>query len=238
MHSERRHEAHSSTPRQSLSRLELFILSTGVLAALASGVATYRVVGPYGDGPFSGGFRRIPNPETGQSSMVYDFVYGSQPFRAVVDERTGKMSELRLDTNADGAEDTRAHLDGAAVVRLERDSDGDGTIDRWKYYNDTAQLQKVGFSLAGDGVVDAWAYYGTDQQLAVIEVSTRRDGTVDRWEHYEGGVMVRVETDTTGDGQADTWSTYTNGILTETGVGSNEDEAEGGDARPDRRGPQ
>ena len=53
-----------------------------MLAALASGVVTYRVVGPYGDGPFSGGFHRIPNPETGQSSMVYDFVYGSQPFRA------------------------------------------------------------------------------------------------------------------------------------------------------------
>ena len=238
MHSDRRHGVHSSTPRQSLSRLELFILSTGVLAALASGVVTYRVVGPYGDGPFSGGFRRIPNPETGQSSLVHDFVHGSQPFRAVVDEGTGKMSELQVDTNADGAEDTRAYLHGAAVTRVERDSDGDGTIDRWEYYNDTAQLQKVGFSLAGDGVVDAWAYYGTDQQFTVIEVSTRRDRTVDRWEYYEGGVMVRVETDTTGDGQADTWSTYTNGILAETGVGSNEDEAEGGDARPDRRGPQ
>ena len=199
-----------------------------MLAALASGVITYRVVGPYGDGPFSGGFHRIPNPETGQSSMVYDFVYGSQPFRAVVDEGTGKMSELRFDTNADGAEDTRAHLDDAAVVRLERDSNGDGNIDRWEYYDDTAKLQKVGFSLAGDDVVDAWAYYEADQQLTVIEVSTRRDGTVDRWEHYEGGVMVRVETDTTRDGQADTWSTYTNGILTETGVSSIEAEGDGG----------
>lgn len=236
MHSDRRHGAHSSSPRQSLFRLELFILSTGVLAALTSGVVTYRVVGPYGDGPFSGGFRRIPNPETGQSSLVHDFVYGSQPFRAVVDERTGKISELWVDTNADGTTDTQAHLDGAAVVGVERDLDGDSKIDQWEYYDDTAQLQRVGFSLLGDGVVDAWAYYGTDQQLTVIEVSTRRDGTVDRWEHYEGGVMVRVETDTTGDGQADTWSTYANGILTETGFNSNE--AGGGDAPPGRLGPQ
>ena len=198
------------------------------MAAVASGIIAYQIVGPYGDGPFGGGFRRIPNPETGGSMLVHEFVYESEGVQAVVHENTGRLSELRLDADADGTQDTRAHLEGTAVVRVERDQDGDGDTDLWEYYDDAQQLEKIGFSLSDDGVLDAWAYYGQDGQLTKIEVSTARDGTVNRWEFYENGSMVRVEEDTSGDGRADRWSSYANGILSETASYNN------GDGRPDR----
>ena len=210
---EHQHLRSRSSARGSTSRIELYILGAGLVAAVASGIIAYQIVGPYGDGPFGGGFRRIPNPETGGSMLVHEFVYESEGVQAVVHENTGRLSELRLDADADGTQDTRAHLEGTAVVRVERDQDGDGDTDLWEYYDDAQQLEKIGFSLSGDGVLDAWAYYGQDGQLTKIEVSTARDGTVNRWEFYENGSMVRVEEDTSGDGQADRWSTYANGIL-------------------------
>ena len=203
------------------------------MAAVASGVIAYQIVGPYGDGPFSGGFRRISDPETGRSTLVHDFVYESECVRAVVDENTGRFSEVRLDSDADGISETRAQLEGSALVRVERDQDGDGATDLWEYYDGAQQLEKVGFSLSDDGAIDAWAYYGQDGQLTKIEVSTARDGIVNRWEFYENGTMVRVEEDTNGSGRADRWSSYANGILTET---ASYDDADGGPDRVDTFG--
>ena len=229
MTSERQYLRSRSSAKASTSQTELYILGVGLVAAVASGVIAYQIVGPYGDGPFGGGFRRISNSDTGQATLVHDFIYESQRVRAVVDEHTGRLSELRLASDADGSEDTRAYLEGTSVVRVERDQNGDGDTELWEYYDDAQQLEKIGFSLSKDGVLDAWAYYSQDGQLTKIEVSTARDGTVNRWEFYENGSMVRVEEDTNGDGQADRWSSYINGILTDTAYDNN------GVGRPDRR---
>ena len=109
--SERQHRRTRSSAKSSTSRTELYILGAGLAAAVASGVIAYQIVGPYGDGPFGGGFRRISNPETGRSTLIHDFVYESERVRAVVNENTGRLSEFRLDSDGDGTQDTRAHLD-------------------------------------------------------------------------------------------------------------------------------
>ena len=195
-----------------------------------SGVAVYHAVGPYGDGPFGAGFRRIARPDGQGSTLVRDFHYAGQTVRAVIDERSRRAPELRFDLDADGVPETRAHVDSEQDgVRVERDLDADGVTDRWEYYADlreaqAGRLEKLGFSLAGDAVADAWAFHGADGQLVRLEVSTRRDGVVDRWEHYEDGVMVRTESDDDGDGRIDTWSTYVNGILAATGAAPVDDE--------------
>ena len=213
---------------RSPGRLELAILVVGLAGAVLSGAAAYRLVGPYGDGPFGAGFRRIPDPATGGSLLAHDMRVGGTTVRAIVDESTGRMSDLRLP----GA-GARAWLDDRGGVRLAHDSNADGVIDRLEYYADLRQfelqrVEKVGYSLAGDRIVDAWAFHDPRGQVTRVEVSTARDGVIDRWEHYEAGVLVRVEADTDGDGRVDSWSSYVNGILSATA--SDED----GDGRIDR----
>lgn len=212
--------------------LEAGILVAGLMAAVLAGVVAYRLVGPYGDGPFGAGFRRIPDPANGRSVLVHDFRLGAHVVRAVVDQRTGRVAELLLPGPVHVAPSTRAYLDEYGGVRLDRDLDADGAVDRWEYYADSGQLErrraeKVGFSLAGDEIVDAWVFHSAAGEVTRVEVSTNRDGLVDRWEHYENGLLVRVEADTDHDGRIDEWSTYVDGILSTTAADKD------GDGRPD-----
>ena len=210
------------------------LLGSGLLGAALSGVVAYRAVGPYGDGPFGAGYRRIPHPDGGRrTTLVHDFQYRGETVRIVIDEQTGRASEWSLDADGDGFPDTWSYVaPTTGGVRVERDLDADGAVERWDYYAgvreaEQGRVEKVGFSLAGDGVVDAWAFHGADGQIVRVDVSTGRDGVVDRWEHYENGLMVRTEADTDGDGRIDLWSRYESGILTATVTDAD------GDGRPD-----
>ena len=213
---------------------ESVVLVAGLLLAVLSGVAAYRTVGPYSDGPFGAGFRRIPADSDGGSILVHDSSTGTDAVRAVIDERTGRVVELRI-VSGDTASATHLHLDDSGGVRIPRDLNGDGITDRWDYWEDVGRIgsgvaDRVGFSLAGDEIVDSWVFHDEQGQVIRVEVSTARDGIVDRWEHYSGGDLVRVETDTDRDGRIDSWSTYRNGILTTTTSDTD------GDGLPDRDG--
>lgn len=210
------HPRRSSPQRSTVSRVELIIISVGLVAALVAGVVAYQIVGLYGDGAFTIGYRRTRDPETGKSLLVHETRTRDGVVRRVIDGRT--LTEVQLDADGDGREDTWAHVTGTDVTRVDRDLDGDGRIDAWEYYDTQKQLVKVGFSLAGDGVLDAWAYRNTDGQITKVEVSTRRDGVIDRWEYYDKGQLARTEEDTDHDGRVDRWSTYEGGILMSTGL--------------------
>ena len=80
------------------------------------------------------------------------------------------------------------------------DVNGNGTIDRWDFYDDSGQVTRVGLARADDGVMDAVAIYGAGQTLRRLEVSTRRDGRFDRVEFYEAERLTRAEEDTDGNG--------------------------------------
>ena len=192
----------------------------------------YHMIGPYGDGPFGAGFRRIPVPGTGRSILVHDLRNGAKRVRAVIDEQTGRVAELQLFEDGNDAPMIRVYLDGDGKARVPRDLDADGVADRWEYYADPSLIEsgateKVGFSLGNDDIVDAWAFHDEDGQVSRVEVATQRDGVVDRWEYYAEGVLARVETDTDRDGRVDTWSTYRDGILVTT------DPDADGDGHPD-----
>lgn len=224
----RKHRRRRSSSRAHIpSKLELVIVVTGLILAVAAGVIAYRIVGLYGDGPFASGYHRLRDPDTGESLLVHESRTESGVVRRVIEQQS--LTELRLDADADGVEDARVHVDdGNQITRVDRDHDGDGQTDLWEYYDESQHLVKAGFSLAGDGVLDAWAFRDEDGQLLTIEVSTRRDGTVDRWEHYEDDQLARVEEDTDHDGHVDRWSTYDGGILMETVVDTD------GDGEPDQ----
>ena len=197
------------------------VLVAGILLSVAAGFATCRAVGPYGDGPFGADFRRLPGASPAETILVHDSRMGPNLVRAVIDEATGRVRELRLAPQGDFANALRVELDEQQGARIPHDLDGDGLTDRWDYYDDVRQIEsgdvaRVGFSLAGDGIVDAWAFHDEQGQVIRVGVSTLRDGVVDRWEHYEGGALARVEADTDRDGRVDIWSSYRDGVLSTT----------------------
>jgi hypothetical protein len=203
-------------------------LVAGLLASVAAGIAACRAVGPYGDGPFGAGFRRLPAAEAGGTVLVHDARAGPDVVRAVIDEGTGRVRELRLAPGGDFAVALRLHVEEDGGVRTPRDLDGDGVPDRWEYYADvrdvaSGDIEKLGFSLAGDEVVDAWAYHDEAGEIRRVDVSTGRDGVVDRWEHYRSGALLRVESDRDRDGRVDHWSTFSGGILKSTQSDADDD---------------
>jgi hypothetical protein len=131
----------------------------------------------------------------------------------VYDQVTGRLKQLNYDSKNTGKFDTVSYMDGARVLRIEIDTDGDGKVDRWEYYGADQKLEKVGFSRAHDGKEDAWSYAGPDGKVERIEISTKRDGKITRTEHYEKDVPVRAEEDTHGAGRIDKWETFDNGRL-------------------------
>ena len=130
------------------------------------------------------------------------------------DKTTGKLTQLTYDANKNGKIDTWTDMDGSRPVRSRIDSDEDGTIDRWEYYDENGRLAKVGFASRKDGRVDSWAFSGADGAIARIEISSTGDEhKIDRWEFYDAGVLAAVAMDENGDGKPDRKLTYVNGAL-------------------------
>jgi hypothetical protein len=126
----------------------------------------------------------------------------------VYDKTTGRLQELRYDSDKNGKTDTVSYMDGTRVLRIEIDKDEDGKTERWEYYGADQKLEKVGFARAADGREDAWSFAAPDGSIARIEISTGRDGKVTRIEHYAGNVLTRAEEDGDHDGRFDKWETF------------------------------
>jgi len=127
---------------------------------------------------------------------------------AEYDRGTGRLQRLAFDSDDDGRNDAAGILDGTRVKHIELDSNGNGAIDRWDFYDEEGRVARVGMSRRDDGVMDAVAVMGPDQHLIRMEVSTGRDGRFDRLEFYQAGRLARAEEDTDGDGRVDKWEAY------------------------------
>ena len=131
----------------------------------------------------------------------------------VYDPDTGRLRQLRYDSDGNGKVDTVSHMDGARVLRIEIDKDEDGKVERWEYYDAARKLERVGLSRANDGVEDAWSYMGPDGKVSRVAISTRRDGSISRTEFYQADLPTSAEEDTDGDGAIDKWESYEAGRL-------------------------
>jgi hypothetical protein len=149
--------------------------------------------------------------------------------KATYDKETGRLRELTYDRNKNGVIDTWTKMDGTKIISSDIDTDENGKIDRWEFYGEGAQLEKVALSRKNDGVADMWLYPAPDGKIARAEVSSAQAGKVDRWEWYESDALVRAEEDTTSDGKVDKWETYDHGRVVTAAFDEN------GDGRPDRR---
>lgn len=133
------------------------------------------------------------------------------------DKATRKLSQLTIDSDADGNPNLYSYMDGARFIRIEMDTNGDGKIDRWEYYGADQKLNRVGLSRSNNGKIDSWIYQAADGSVGKVETSSKNDATVDRVEFYEKGVLARVEQDSDRDGHPDRWETYAEGRLVSVG---------------------
>lgn len=149
--------------------------------------------------------------------------------QAVYDKQSGRLTELKYDSDHDGKVDTVSFMDGTRVLRIEIDKNEDGKVDRWEYYEADQKLQKVGFSRLNDGVEDAWSFADAEGNVVRVEISTKRNGQISRVEHYQGDQQISAEEDTDGDGQFDKWEAYGAGRLASVAFDSQHR------GKPDRR---
>ncbi len=136
----------------------------------------------------------------------------NKKIQPVYDPDTGRLKELKYDSNSNGKVDTVSFMDGSRVLKIEIDKDEDGKVDRWEYYGPGQKLEKVGFSRSNDGKEDAWSYAGVDGAITRIEISTHHvraeedtddDGKIDKWETFDAGRLTSVAFDTSHRGTPD-----------------------------------
>ena len=173
-HSERRRRRRT---RQPVSKLEVGILSVGLIAAVISGVVAYRIGGPYGE--------RLDTPRV----------------QRIYDDETGELELLIMDLDGDLRFDTWSYWDGDRLARRELDDNEDGAIDRWQYFDEDAELSREGFSTTGGEAPDAWRYFREDGGVERVEYM--EGNQVSKIEFYRGSALMRVERDTDGDGEID-----------------------------------
>ena len=176
------------------SALSLFVFVTGLVAAVASGISTYRAVGLYG-GRILTGFHREWDPRTRRYQLIHET------------------------TNKDGLRIRRLLTDGLEVQQTELSGDNVGPVVEQL----ASSGARFPFSTRNDGVIDAFVTRDAKLATARVEVSTKRNGRIDRWEQYVKGQLVRVDLDTDGNGKADRWMTYEEGILMDTFLDADED---------------
>jgi hypothetical protein len=151
------------------------------------------------------------------------------PYKAYYD-RWGRLEIIEYDSNGDGrADHITHHKDGAKTPELiEIDTDFDGYVDQWEYYDPAGKLIKIGSARRGHSP-DLWTFPGPDGQPVRREYDDDGDGRVDRAEILEAGRIVRVEIDADRDGRMDRWQQWKNGRLVAEELDIN------GDGKPDKR---
>ena len=135
--------------------------------------------------------------------------------RPTYDTASGKLTQLTYDANKNGRIDTWTDMDGARPLQSRIDTDEDGTIDRWEYYDEKGALARVGYSRRKNGKPDAWAYSRPDGTVERTETEddTNEDGRPDKWETYVADELRTSAMDENGDGRPDRRLTYAEGAL-------------------------
>jgi hypothetical protein len=141
---------------------------------------------------------------------------------------TRALVRVDYDYDGDGRIDVRTYMRNGVPTRLEGDTNGDGVVDRWEYYDGSGALLRIGGSTEDDGREDTWVRSTGEERH--VEIATGRDGFVDRREVYRGERLVRAESDSNRDGLPDRWETFEDGAVREVLLDDSKR-----DGRPTRR---
>jgi hypothetical protein len=173
-----------------------------------------------GSAPAPAGSRDAQRPLAPASPSSQSSLVPSSPADGIVDRNgdgridqwiyreDGAIARRVLDDDFDGRAERSFVYDRATqqVVRVEEDSDQDGTVDAWSEYQG-GQIQRRRADSDHDGAVDTWILYRDGQTLR-HEQDTTGDGFRDRVGFYRDGRLESDEVDTNGDGRSDLFNHY------------------------------
>jgi hypothetical protein len=190
-----------------------------VLAPLS--LAGCRACGSRGAGPAAGPYA----VKEGDGTQRFRVENG--PVQAYYD-RWGRLERIERDSNGDGKRDQISHHAGQKNPALvEIDTDFDGRLDRWEYYDANGQLTRIGTSRIGLGP-DLWIATDAQGRITRREYDDDHDAKVDRVEILENDRVTQSEIDSDRDGKIDRWQRWTLGRI------ASEDLDTDGDGRADR----
>lgn len=135
-----------------------------------------------------------------------------------------------FDHSLEHADDNQATM---KLKRKEVDSNFDGEVDMWLFYNDQERLMREEADANFDGDIDLIERFekgrvvqrelfkpGRDKprarkryregRLYMIELDVDDDGTFDRWEVFYEGRLTQVGHDSNNDEEVDYWEDYSN----------------------------
>src|ERR1700752_3045476 len=92
----------------------------------------------------------------------------------------------------------------AGLVPLDRGAFGQQPVASF-YYDNRGNVTRQERDTNGDGKMDRWTYYNRQGQIERVEQDVNFDGKPDVFVYYEGGVAKRQEIASKNDGQIDTW---------------------------------
>ncbi len=131
-----------------------------------------------------------------------------QPPQAQAKPQQFKPKEAKIDRNYDGVVDRiEVYDEKGLILRVEADTNGDGKMDEWVYYEAGIPV-KGEKDLNADGKADTAMFYDVKGVIIRTEADTNGDGKIDEWVFYTNGVPSKAEKDTNRDGKADTWVNY------------------------------
>lgn len=144
----------------------------------------------------------------------------------------GSMQLLRVeeDSNYDGSLDSWSSYQQGALRSRVRDTNGDDRPDIWERYENDRMAERT-IDRDHDGVADAFYVYA-DAILVEERHDANNDGAVDRRIFYEKLFRVRAEEDRNLDGQIDVWTSY--GVVQGKEVIERVEQSTKGSGPPDR----
>ena len=122
------------------------------------------------------------------------------------DPNSGQTVRVERDTDFDGTlDDWVTYEQGTPVIRV-RDTNANGASDSWeRFTNETLQAKTL--DQDHDGVKDTFFRYAGGELTELLR-DANNDGTIDRVERYSGRRRTRTEEDRTLNGFMDTWTEY------------------------------
>ena len=114
--------------------------------------------------------------------------------------KDGKLVRREVDTKGAGVADTVYYYDHDQIVREEHDEHGKGYPSLRVLYQN-GRKAKVEEDSTGSGKMDRWIYYDTSADGEVVlkeERDLNGDGTVDLWSYYQNGRLVRRDLNAVG----------------------------------------
>jgi antitoxin component YwqK of YwqJK toxin-antitoxin module len=118
----------------------------------------------------------------------------------------GNIIRLETDRDADGFGESVQYYENGKLVRMEKDTNGDRTMDiRNNFINDRRSSQE---KLDPKGKVIYVILFDENEKISEIKKDTNQNGLFDQHFFYTEGILTSSTCDETGDGNVNVWSTY------------------------------